>query len=153
MDNPETLATLGTQDIGQINVRENRRGNQEWTIQRHWQTKQKPQHRKLKRWATQTPPKSIGGGGVVVKKTSASSRFSWINHSTCWRGCVLGRSRMILEIACVLQFIFIQPNIFLWCNIWWRLFPKSVVHTKIDIYVIIITDGKVNVKCNCQDSV
>ena len=42
MDNPETLATLGTQEIGrrqrkQINVRENRRGNQEWTIQRHCQ--------------------------------------------------------------------------------------------------------------------
>jgi hypothetical protein len=37
MDNPETLATLGTQDTGQIIVRENRRGNQEWTIQRHWQ--------------------------------------------------------------------------------------------------------------------
>jgi hypothetical protein len=26
MDNPETLATLGTQDTGRINVRENRRG-------------------------------------------------------------------------------------------------------------------------------
>ena len=32
MDNPETLTTLGTQDTGQINVRENRRDNQEWTI-------------------------------------------------------------------------------------------------------------------------
>jgi hypothetical protein len=37
MDNPETLATLGTQDTGRINVRENRRRNQEWTIQRHRQ--------------------------------------------------------------------------------------------------------------------
>ena len=37
MDNPETLATLGTQDTGQINVKEIRRDNQEWTIQRHWQ--------------------------------------------------------------------------------------------------------------------
>ena len=37
MNNPETLATLGTQDTGQINVREIRRGNQEWTIQKHWQ--------------------------------------------------------------------------------------------------------------------
>jgi hypothetical protein len=36
MDNPETLTTLGTQDTEQINVRENRRGNKEWTIQRHW---------------------------------------------------------------------------------------------------------------------
>ena len=31
MDNPETLAT----------VRENQRGNQEWTIQRHWQQLEK----------------------------------------------------------------------------------------------------------------
>jgi hypothetical protein len=37
MDNPEKLATLGTQDTGQINVRENRKDNQEWTIQRNWQ--------------------------------------------------------------------------------------------------------------------
>ena len=35
-DNPEKLATLGTQDTGQINVRENRKDNQEWTIQRNW---------------------------------------------------------------------------------------------------------------------
>ena len=37
MDNPEKLATLGTQDTVHINVRENRSGNQEWTIQRNWQ--------------------------------------------------------------------------------------------------------------------
>ena len=63
MDNPETLATLGTQDTGQrvektketikngqprdtgnigytshrTKVRENQRDNQEWTTQRHWQ--------------------------------------------------------------------------------------------------------------------
>ena len=35
MDNPEALSTLSTQDTGQINIRENRKGNQEWTIQRH----------------------------------------------------------------------------------------------------------------------
>ena len=63
MDNPEKLATLGTQDTRQrlektkgtikngqsretgnigytryrTKVRENQRDNQEWTIQRHWQ--------------------------------------------------------------------------------------------------------------------
>ena len=42
MDKPEKLTTLGTQDTWrrqtkQINVRENRRGNQEWTNQRNWQ--------------------------------------------------------------------------------------------------------------------
>jgi hypothetical protein len=42
MDNPEKLPTLGTQDTGrrktkQINARENRRDNQEWTIQRNYQ--------------------------------------------------------------------------------------------------------------------
>ena len=42
MDNPEKLPTLGKQDTErrqakQINVRENRRGNQEWTIQRNYQ--------------------------------------------------------------------------------------------------------------------
>jgi hypothetical protein len=38
--------------ISEINVRENRRGNQEWNIQRNWQQDtrqiQKTQHRKLK---------------------------------------------------------------------------------------------------------
>jgi hypothetical protein len=33
----EKLATLGTQNTGQINVRENRRDNQEWKIQKNWQ--------------------------------------------------------------------------------------------------------------------
>jgi hypothetical protein len=37
MDNPEKLATYGTQDTGQINVRKYQRGNQKWTIQRNWQ--------------------------------------------------------------------------------------------------------------------
>jgi hypothetical protein len=32
MDNPEKLATYGTQDTGQINDREYQRGNQKWTI-------------------------------------------------------------------------------------------------------------------------
>ena len=33
MDNPEILAAFSTQDTGQINARENRMDNQEWTIQ------------------------------------------------------------------------------------------------------------------------
>ena len=40
MDNPDTQATLGTQDEDkqkQINVRENQSGNEKWTIQRHYQ--------------------------------------------------------------------------------------------------------------------
>ena len=37
MDNAETLATLSTQETGQINVRENRMDNQKWTIHRQWQ--------------------------------------------------------------------------------------------------------------------
>jgi hypothetical protein len=42
MNIPEKLETLGTQDTGrrqtkQINIRENRRGNQEWTTQRNYQ--------------------------------------------------------------------------------------------------------------------
>ena len=37
MDNLETLATLSTPYTGQINVKENRGDNQEWTIQRHCQ--------------------------------------------------------------------------------------------------------------------
>jgi hypothetical protein len=36
-DNPEKLAKYGTQDTGQINVREYRRGNKKKTIQRNWQ--------------------------------------------------------------------------------------------------------------------
>ena len=35
MDNPEKLANIGY--TRQINVRDNRRGNQKWTIQRNWQ--------------------------------------------------------------------------------------------------------------------
>ena len=37
MDNPKTLAALSTQDTEQINARENRMDNQEWTIQSHCQ--------------------------------------------------------------------------------------------------------------------
>ena len=37
MDNIEILATLDTQDTGQINVRENQRGYQKLSIQRNWQ--------------------------------------------------------------------------------------------------------------------
>ena len=37
MNHPEKLATLGTQDTGQINVREYRRGNKQMAIQINWQ--------------------------------------------------------------------------------------------------------------------
>jgi hypothetical protein len=37
MDNAETLATLSTRDTGQVDVRENRGGHQEWAIQRYGQ--------------------------------------------------------------------------------------------------------------------
>ena len=37
MDNPETQTTLGTQDTGRINVKKTEGGNKEWTIQRHRQ--------------------------------------------------------------------------------------------------------------------
>jgi len=37
MAHPDTLVTLGTQDTRQINVRKNRGGNQELTIQKHSQ--------------------------------------------------------------------------------------------------------------------
>jgi len=54
-----------------MNVRENRRGSQDWTIHRHrqcWEHKtqgkdkqsKNTQHRKLKRWITRTPPKNGG---------------------------------------------------------------------------------------------
>jgi len=46
MDNPEKMASLDTQDTG--------RG----------QTKQKTQHRKLKRLATQNPPKTWVNSGA-----------------------------------------------------------------------------------------
>ena len=36
-DNQEKLATLGTQDTGQINVREYRRGNEKGQFKRNWQ--------------------------------------------------------------------------------------------------------------------
>jgi len=38
MDNPEKNSNIGyTRHRPKINVGENRRGNQEWTIQRNWQ--------------------------------------------------------------------------------------------------------------------
>ena len=37
MDTPKKLVTMGTHDTEQINVRENRRSNKEWTLQRNWQ--------------------------------------------------------------------------------------------------------------------
>ena len=37
MDNREILTTKSTQDTRQVNVKKNRRGNKEWTIEKHWQ--------------------------------------------------------------------------------------------------------------------
>ena len=49
-DNPEKLATQGTQDTGQINVREYLGDNQKRTIQRNWQHRvHKIRHRTNKR--------------------------------------------------------------------------------------------------------
>ena len=76
MNNPEIMATLGTQDTGTIKNEQSRddgnivytrhRDNQEWTIQRWWQhcvhktqdedkQSKKTQHRKLTRRATHIP--------------------------------------------------------------------------------------------------
>jgi hypothetical protein len=74
---------------GWINDRENRRGNQEWAIQRNWQywvhntqeedTKTKnTQHRKLKRRATATGTPLEGGGAMW-------SYGSWISNYLCNR--------------------------------------------------------------------
>jgi len=60
MDNPETLGTLGKHDTGQR------------------QTKQKTQHRKLKRWRTPTPPEN-GVNSVAKGKES----LPLIKHLPC----------------------------------------------------------------------
>ena len=52
MDNPEKLATFGTQDAGRR------------------QTKQNTKHRKLKRWATQTLPKKTGDIDFFLHSTN-----------------------------------------------------------------------------------
>jgi len=83
----ETLTTLSTQDTGrrktkQINIRENRRGNQEWTIQRNWKhwihktqdedkQNKKAQHRKLKRSLTRTHRKKM----KYKKKNGGKPRY------------------------------------------------------------------------------
>ena len=77
MDNPETLETLATQDeekterainngqsrdtgnIGYTRRRENRRGNQQWTIQRHWQHWPHKTKRKPKEQSTMDNPETL----------------------------------------------------------------------------------------------
>ena len=75
MDTPKELATLGTQDTGQINVRVNRRSNQEWTLQRNWQHwVHMTQYRKLKWWATRTLPKP-GKGRTLTQMLAKGEQF------------------------------------------------------------------------------
>jgi len=62
MDNPETLATLGTQDKG---------GRQ---------TKQKIQHKKIKSWAIRTPPNPVWNQ-VPAK---ANQYLLLIKHPLCY---------------------------------------------------------------------
>ena len=97
MDKPEKLTTLGTQDTGrrqtkQINVRENRRGNQELTIQRHWQHYAHKTHHEDKQNTkaqkhntththtqkdepTRTPPRTGVNSRRVKLKQSITSQF------------------------------------------------------------------------------
>ena len=70
MCNSETLATLGTQDTGQISVRENRSGNQDWTIKRHWQ-----------HWAHKTQDKYALKKTEVTIKTGQSIDTGNIEHT------------------------------------------------------------------------
>jgi hypothetical protein len=67
-DKPETQATLGTWDTG-------------W-----WQTKQKGQYRKLKRWATHISQKNRGWTQVLVNgKRRICTLQQWLMLITaCW---------------------------------------------------------------------
>jgi len=64
MDSSEAQATLGTQDTGPK------------------QTKQKTQHRKLKRWATPTTPKTKNGGEHML--ANGKQFLSLIRHQPCY---------------------------------------------------------------------
>ena len=75
-----------------INIKENRRGNHEWTIQRHWQhwvhktqdkdkQNKKTQHRKLKWWATRIPPKTSGEPMIMDVLAKAKQFMPLIRHS------------------------------------------------------------------------
>ena len=101
MDNPETLATLDTQDTGQINVRENWRDNQECTIQRHWQektegavyngqfkdtdniwhTRHRTNKRKRNPIGQQSRMDNPGGGGadtIIISSRSEKRKLIWV---------------------------------------------------------------------------
>jgi hypothetical protein len=66
MDNPQKLATLGAQDT--------RRYWAQNTLQRQT-TKHKPQHSKVKIWATRIPPINPGNPGTQVPVKASSSCF------------------------------------------------------------------------------
>ena len=73
-DNPEKLATLGTQDTGQIHVREYRKGNEKKTIRRNWQ-----------HWVHKTQDKYMleNTEGVIKKRQSRETgNIGYTRHRT-----------------------------------------------------------------------
>ena len=76
-----------------MNVTENRRGYRrsyrEWTFQRNWQhwvhktktSTTKAQHRKIKGWATRTPPKN-GDEHWCSRRVNSSGLFEATRHVT-----------------------------------------------------------------------
>jgi hypothetical protein len=115
MKNPEKLATYSTQDTGQINVREHRRGNQQWTIQRNWQH------------IVHKTPVSLDCSLLIAPSVFSNvylscvlcticGQFLWIVH--CWLPLQCSLT-FICPVSCVLYvasffglFILISPSMF-----------------------------------------